>query len=68
MVTTWWFEVTDEDSENCGEEFFVEVDTTLDKAKREAMMIAGINFPATELTCWGRVSEVEAEIMGLDTY
>ena len=66
--TTWWFGIEDEDSELEGEEFFVEVDVTLDKAKQEAIKIAKENFPNTKLTCYGRVSQEDAEMMGLDTY
>jgi hypothetical protein len=68
MTTTWWFAVDDEDSDLFGEEFFVEVDVPMDKAKREAMKIAKENFPKTRLTCYGRISNAEAEAMGLDTY
>lgn len=66
--TTWWFGIEDEDSELCGEEFFVEVKTTLDHAKQEAMGIAKMNFPNEKLVCYGRVSQEDAEMMGLDTY
>ena len=68
MESTWWFAINDENSDLCGEEFFVEVNVTLDKAKVEAIKIAKENFPNEKLTCYGRVSFEEAEIMGLDTY
>ena len=66
--TTWWFAINDEDSDLYGEEFFVEVNVTLDKAKAEAIKIAKENFPNEKLTCYGRISETQAETMGLDTY
>ena len=68
MWTTWWFGITNEDSDLCGEEFFVEVDVPLDRAKAEAKRIAKENFPNEILSCYGRVSASEAEMMGLDTY
>lgn len=68
MESTWWFAINDENSDLCGEEFFVEVNVTLDKAKAEAIKIAKEIFPNEKLTCYGRVSSKEAEIMGLDTY
>lgn len=67
-TTTWWFAITGEDSDLCGEEFFVEVYTTLDKAKAEAIHMAERIFEGEQLICYGRVSQVEAEMMGLDTY
>lgn len=66
--TTWWFAVDDENSELDGEEFFVEVYATMDRAKAEALRIAKENFPDTHLECYGRVSYATAEAMGLDTY
>ena len=68
MWSTWWFGLNDENSDLCGEEFFVEVNVTLDKAKAEAMKQAKKIFPGEKITCYGRVSEFEAEMMGLDTY
>lgn len=68
MTTTWHFEVCDEDSEFFGEQFFVEVEETLDKAKKKAIEIAKENFPNEELQCWGRVSRTTAEMAGYDTY
>jgi len=57
------FEVVGEDSELCGEQFFVECNS-----KREAFMIAADNFPDEELQYCGRYSPEEAEWIGLDTY
>ena len=67
-TTTWWFAITGEDSDLCGEEFFVEVYTELELAKAEAIRVAGQIFPGEQLVCYGRVSQAEAEMMGLDTY
>ena len=68
MVTTWWFTIDGEDSNLCGEEFFVEVEGTMDKAKRLALDKAYRLFPNERVVCFGRVSNTEAEMMGLDTY
>ena len=68
MWSTWWFGFEDENSDLCGEEFFVEVNVTLDKAKAEAIKQAKKIFPNEKITCYGRVSKLDAEIMGLDTY
>ena len=61
---TFWFEVIGEDSDLCGEEFFVQVDG----GKDEAYAYAHELFPNVRLKCYGRVSNFEAECMGLDTY
>ena len=63
--TTYWWEVNDEESDLCGEEFF----TTLQNSdviahKRYAHDL----FPNTKLHCLGKVTEEEAEMMGLDNY
>ena len=70
MWTTYWFEIVGEDSDICGEEFFVEIQDTFDaKLNREnAIEYAQKLFPNEELTCHGMVTEFEAEMMGLDTY
>lgn len=63
--TTYWWEVTDEDSDICGEEFFTELQNAdLPKHKQYAHEL----FPHTKLHCLGKVSQEEAEMMGLDTY
>ena len=67
-TTTWWFGIEDENSDMCGEEFFVEVNVPMDRAKKCAMKIAKENFPKEILKCYGRVGQAEAEMMGLDTY
>lgn len=67
-TTTWWFAINDEESDFCGEEFFVEVEEERDKAKAAATKVAQEIFPNTKITCYGRVSHTEAEMMGLDTY
>ena len=65
MWTTWWFVVDDADSDLCGEEFLVELK---DAQKTDAFHYAREIFPNVRLVCLGRVSELEAEMMGLDTY
>ena len=65
--TTWWFEVIDEDSDLCGEEFFVEVGSSEDPLSI-AWDIAAENFGDVKMKCLGRVSAFQAERMGLDTY
>ena len=37
MWSTWWFGFEDENSDLCGEVFFVVVNVNLDKAKAEAI-------------------------------
>ena len=65
MWTTYWWEIIDEDSDLCGEEFFTALqDADAIEHKRYAKSI----FPNEKLHCLGMVSEEEAEIMGLDTY
>lgn len=68
MNVTYWFEVIGEDSELCGEAFFVEVNSEEDSPLDTAWDIAVENFPDEELTCLGRVSEKFAELLGYDTY
>lgn len=68
MITTWWFACTDEESDLCGEEFFVEVDCPFDEAKKTAIKTAKEIFKDEKLSCYGRVTQTEAEMMGLDTY
>ena len=68
IITTWWFGITDENSDLCGEEFFVEINSPLDTAKAKAIDYAQSIFPDEKLTCYGRVSQSEAEAIGLDTY
>lgn len=65
MWTTYWWEVTDEESDLCGEEFFTELP---DATKATHTEYAKSIFPGVELHCLGRVSQEEAEAMGLDTY
>ena len=62
-MKTFWFEVVDEDSENCGEQFFVESDSL-----EMAWDIAVENWGDTKLDCLGKVSYYFAEMMGYDTY
>lgn len=65
MWTIYWFEIVGEDSDLCGEEFF----TQLKNATKEQHIAAAHEiFPDEEIKCYGKVSEAEAEMMGLDTY
>lgn len=70
MWTTYWFEIIGEDSDLCGEEFFVEIQNAFDArvTEEEAIAYAQRLFPNEELDCHGMVTEFEAEMMGLDTY
>ena len=63
--TTYWWGIEDEDSELCGEEFFTELENA-DKATH--LMYVKKLFPNENPKCYGRVTEEEAEMMGLDTY
>ena len=63
VVSTYWFEITGEESVLCGEEFFVE-----EANQRNAVEYARELFPGETIRCLGRVSQYEAEMMGLDTY
>ena len=68
MKTTWhtyWWNIYGEDSDLCGEEFFTELKTP---DKQEHRRYAQSIFPNEMLNCLGKVTEVEAEMMGLDTY
>jgi len=57
------FEIIGEDSENCGEQFFVEAEDL-----EEAWVIAYANFGDEEIGYLGEFSVDEAEDIGLDTY
>lgn len=63
--TTYWFEIVGEDSDLCGEEFFTELETD---DKQAHIAYAKSIFPNEKIRCYGKVSEEEAEAMGLDTY
>lgn len=63
------FEFVDEDSDLCGECFFVEVeDTGAVKSHREACRIAAENFPDEMYKLILICTPSEAEIYGWDTY
>ena len=71
--TTYWWAIIDEDSELCGEEFFTELNVDIESMTKEELKemhreYAQSIFPNEKLTCYGRVSATEAEMMGLDTY
>lgn len=65
MWTTYWWTITDEESDLCGEEFFTELP---DATKATHVEYVKSIFPDVDLLCLGRVSQEEAEMMGLDTY
>lgn len=63
--TTYWWGISDEESELCGEEFFTELK---DATRKDHFDYMRKLFPHETVTCYGKVSEAEAEMMGLDTY
>ena len=65
MWTTYWFEIVGEDSNLCGEEFFTALENG---TKKDHINYANQLFENEQIKCLGRVSEEEAEMMGLDTY
>ncbi len=65
MWTTYWWEVTDENSDIYGEEFFTELK---DGTRKDHLKYVQDLFPNTKVQCYGEVTEDEAEMMGFDTY
>lgn len=65
MWTTYWWGIVDEESELAGEEFFTELK---DGTKEDHIKYVKLLFPNENPKCYGRVTEEEAEMMGLDTY
>lgn len=65
MYTTYWWGINDVNSDLCGEEFFTELAT--DSKEAHECYVRDL-FPNERVTCYGEVSETEAEMMGLDTY
>ena len=65
MWTTYWWEIIDEKSELCGEEFFTELK---DADYIDHLIYVQELFPAEKIKSLGKISAVEAEMMGLDTY
>jgi len=57
------FGIVGEDSENCGEQFFVECDTLED-----AWLVVQDNFPDEEIEYICEYHPAVAEMIGLDTY
>lgn len=72
MVTTYWWIIDDESDPLCGEEFFTELqlDPTLSKTEMRYAHNIYVHklFPYSDPRCLGRITEEEAEMMGLDTY
>ena len=64
MYTDYLFEITDEDSDYCGEQFFVEC-----KKGEDPWIVVQMNFCTTEgIELIGKYTPEEAEILGYDTY
>lgn len=65
MWTTYWWMIYGEGSDLEGEEFFTALKT---EDEQEHRKYAHSIFPGELLKCFGRISEEEAEMIGLDTY
>lgn len=65
MWTTYWWGITDEESSLCGEEFFTELK---DADYIDHLIYVQELFPNEKVKSYGKVTEYEAEMMGLDTY
>ena len=65
MWTTYWWGIEDENSDLCGEEFFTALKNATEADHKK---YAHELFEKEQLTCYGKVTEEEAEWMGLDTY
>ena len=65
MTTIYLFKVIGENSEIYGEKFLTELENA---SIAEHIAYAKEWFPSEKIRCLGRVSEFEAELMGLDTY
>ena len=64
MYTDYLFEITDEDSDYCGEQFFVEC-----KKNEDPWIVVQMNFCTTKgIELIGEYTPEEAEILGYDTY
>ena len=61
------FEITGEDSDLCGERFFVEVKND-SAAFKHAIEIMTENFPYEDWSYLGRYTPDEAECFGYDTF
>ena len=65
MTTIYWFAIVGEYSDLCGEEFLTELENA---SKQEHIDYAHRLFPNEEIRCYGKLTELEAEMMGIDTY
>lgn len=63
MEKYYWFGVVGEYDEHCGEEFIIAAASAI-----EARSTANKLFPGEKIQSYGRVSEFESEMMGLDVY
>ena len=65
MTTIYLFKVIGENSEIYGEEFLTELENA---SKQEHIDYAHRLFPNEKIRCYGKLTEFEAEMMGIDTY
>lgn len=65
MWTTYWWGIEDENSDLCGEEFFTELENA---DYIDHLIYVQELFPDEKVKSYGKVTEEEAEMMGLDTY
>jgi len=66
----FWFGITNEYSDICGEEFLVAVEgvNAFDARENAVQLAQSIFFNEERITCYGKVSAAQAEMMGLDIY
>lgn len=64
-TTYWWGIEEDENGDLCGEEFFTELENA---DYIDHLIYVQELFPDVKVKSYGKVSEMEAEMMGLDTY
>lgn len=67
-MLNYLFEVSGEESDLCGEEFFVQVDPDSKSPLKEAWKIARENFKGEALILTGLFNDEMAEMLGFDTY
>ena len=65
MWTTYWWIIMDEESDLYGEEFFTELENG---TKEDHINYVKELFPNENPKCYGKVNNLEAEMLGLDTY
>jgi len=67
-MLNYLFEVSGEESDLCGEQFFVQVDPDDKSPLKKAWKIARENFKGEALILTGLFSDEMAEMLGFDTY